>query len=52
MVYYDMDGQVLGSDALMSETCPKPLSGNTQTERLQIGRTPKDKFLFTCFRSK
>ena len=33
MVYYDMDGQVSGSDVLMAEICPKPLSGNKLKQR-------------------
>lgn len=28
MIYYDMDGQVSTSNALISETCSEPLSGN------------------------
>lgn len=39
MVYYDTDGQVAGSNALMSEML---LSG-IQIKRLQVGRKPKIK---------
>lgn len=39
-VYYDIDGQAAGSNALISEIYPMFLSGN-QIKRLQVGRKTK-----------